>query len=191
VSTIGYARTSTSDQLAGLAAQGRDLLAAGADRVISEHISAVGDRPRLDACLASLRAGDVLMVTKPDRLARSTTHLLSIVEDLNKRGVGLILLSMGGEKMDTRNPTSKLILTVMAGIATWEREIMMERQREGIIKAKSDGKYRGRKPSIDRERLVALVDDIGPEKAGREMGIGRTSVYRLLGQKKVASPAVL
>lgn len=178
----GYARTSTSDQLAGLAAQERDLLAAGAEILFSEHGSATADRVKLEECLASLGAGDVLMVTKPDRLARSTAHLLSIVEDLNRRGVGLILLSMGGERLDTRNPTSKLILTVLAAIAAFEREIMIERQREGIAKARAEGKFKGRRPSIDRDRLRALTAELGPEKAAREMGIGRSSVYRILGK---------
>ena len=71
-------------------------------------------------------------VTKPDRLARSTTELLAIEADLSKRGVGLVVLSTGGEKLGTRNPTSRLMLTILAGVATWEREIMLERQREGI-----------------------------------------------------------
>jgi len=79
----------------------------------------------------------VLTVTKPDRLARSTAELLLIEADL------------GGERLDTRNPTSKLMLTILAGVATWEREIMLERQREGIAKAKAAGKYKGRPVSID------------------------------------------
>jgi hypothetical protein len=74
--------------------------------------------------------------------------LLSIEADLSKRGIGLVALSMGGERLDTRNPTSKLMLTILAGVATWEREIMLERQREGIAKAKAAGKYKGRPISI-------------------------------------------
>ena len=87
---------------------------------------------KLTECLAFMREGDVLTVTKPDRLARSTAELLLIEADL------------GGERLDTRNPTSKLMLTILAGVATWEREIMLERQREGIAKAKAAGKYKGR-----------------------------------------------
>jgi DNA invertase Pin-like site-specific DNA recombinase len=139
----GYARTSTWDQTAGLAAQQRDLKAAGAEKVFSEQASSVAQRTKLNECLAFLRDGDALTVTKPDRLARSTTELLAIEADLSKRGVGLVVLSMGGERLDTRNPTSKLMLTILAGVATWEREIMLERQREGIAKAKAAGKYKG------------------------------------------------
>jgi DNA invertase Pin-like site-specific DNA recombinase len=129
---VGYARTSTADQIAGLDAQERDLKAAGCEKVFSERVSSVASRAKLTDCLSFLRQGDVLTVTKPDRLARSTAELLSIEADLSKRGIGLMVLSMGGERLDTRNPTSKLMLTILAGVATWEREIMLERQREGI-----------------------------------------------------------
>ena len=115
---VGYARTSS----------------------IGEQVSSTAKRAKLAECLAFLREGDVLTVTKPDRLARSTAELLSIEVDLSKRGIGLVVLSMGGEKLDTRKPTSKLMLTILAGVATWEREIMLERQREGIAKAKAAGK---------------------------------------------------
>src|SRR6185312_8964946 len=115
---IGYARTSTTDQTAGLGAQERDLKAAGAEKIFAEQTSSVAQRTVLRTCLDFVREGDVLMVTKPDRLARSTQELLTIEADLAKRGVGLIVLSMGGEKLDTRNPTSKLMLTILAGVAT-------------------------------------------------------------------------
>src|ERR1700691_2276678 len=144
---IGYARTSTADQDAGLAAQIRDMKAAGAEKVFAEQVSSVGARARLAECLSFLREGDAQVVTKPDRLARSTAELLTIEADLSSRGIGLVILSMGGEQLDTRNPTSKLILTILAGVGTWEREVMLERQREGIAKAKSEGKYKGRKPT--------------------------------------------
>ena len=131
---VGYARTSTAEQAAGLEAQERDLKAAGCERVVSERVSSVATREGLRECLAYLRDGDALVVTKPDRLARSTIELLQIEADLSRRGIGLVVLSMGGEKLDTRNPTSKLMLTILAGVATWEREIMLERQHEGIAK---------------------------------------------------------
>jgi DNA invertase Pin-like site-specific DNA recombinase len=120
----------------------------GRAKLFTEQVSSVAQRVKLTECLAFLREGDVLMVTKPDRTARSTSELLAIEADLSKRGVGLVVLSMGGERLDTRNPTSKLMLTILAGVATWEREIMLERQREGIAKAKGEGKYKGRPASI-------------------------------------------
>src|ERR1700712_4777276 len=99
---IGYGRTSTFDQAAGLAAQERDLIAAGATKLFTEQVSSIAKRDRLAECLAFLREGDVLVVTKPDRLARSTAELLAIEADLSKRGVGLVVLSMGSERQDTR-----------------------------------------------------------------------------------------
>jgi DNA invertase Pin-like site-specific DNA recombinase len=145
---VGYARTSTTDQKAGLDAQERDLRVAGAERVFAEQVSSVAQRGSLKACLEFMREGDVLVVTKPDRLARSTAELLAIEADLSRHGIGLLVLSMGGERLDTRNPTSKLMLTILGGVATWEREIMLERQREGIARAKGEGKYKGRKPTV-------------------------------------------
>jgi DNA invertase Pin-like site-specific DNA recombinase len=181
MATVGYARTSTTDQLAGLEAQIRDLQGVGAEKIFSERVSSIATRPQLQACLDYLREGDLLAVTKPDRLARSTADLLSIHADLTKRGVGLLVLSMGGERLDTRNPTSKLMLTILAGVATWEREIMLERQREGIAKAKADGKYLGRKPTISPEEVRSLkAQGMGPAAIAKHLGVARSSVYRVL-----------
>lgn len=184
---VGYARTSTAEQAAGLAAQDRDLRAAGAERVFAEQVSSVGRRDGLRQALDFVRAGDALAVTKPDRLARSTAELLTIEADLTKRGVWLIVLSMGGERLDTRNPTSKLMLTILAGVATWEREIMLERQREGIAKAKAEGKYLGRKPSIEPATVHELAaGGMAPASIARHLGIARSSVYRMLDKEASA-----
>jgi DNA invertase Pin-like site-specific DNA recombinase len=187
---VGYARTSTEEQKAGLEAQIDALTAAGAERIFSEQVSSVarvtGKKsvdPRLElaACLAYLREGDVLMVTKPDRLALSTVDLLNIEAELTKRKVGMVVQSIGGQPLDTRNPTSKLMLTLLAGIACWEREIMLERQRDGIAKAKAEGKFKGRKATIDPGRVKALLaQGQTPTQAARELKISRDSVYRLL-----------
>jgi len=179
---IGYGRTSTFDQAAGLAAQERELKAAGAEKMFTEQVSSVAKRDRLAECLVFLREGDVLMVTKPDRLARSTAELLAIEADLSKRKVGLVILSIGGERLDTRNATSKLMLTILAGVATWEREIMLERQREGIARAKGEGKYKGRPASIDAAEIRRLTATMGPAAIAKQLGIARSTVYRLLGQ---------
>jgi DNA invertase Pin-like site-specific DNA recombinase len=101
----------------------------------------------LKEALRFIRRGDTLVACKPDRLARSTTDLLRIVDDLDGRGVGLIMLSMGGQRIDTRSPTGKLMVTMLAAIAEFERGLLLERQREGVAKAKQDGKYKGRKPT--------------------------------------------
>ncbi|MGA9867787.1 MAG: recombinase family protein [Acetobacteraceae bacterium] len=186
---VGYARTSTADQTAGLAAQERDLCAAGAERMFTEQVSSVAQRAKLTEALAFLREGDALAVTKPDRLARNTAELLRIEEDLSRRGIGLVVLSMGGARLDTRNPTSKLMLTILGGVATWEREIMLERQREGIAKAKSEGKYRGRKPTVAVQADAireAIATGEKPAHVARRLGVARSSVYRMLGDQGVA-----
>jgi predicted signal transduction protein with EAL and GGDEF domain len=108
-------------------------------------------------------------------------ELLSIEADLSKLGIGLVVLSMGGERLDTRNPTSKLMLTILAGVATWEREIMLERQREGIAKAKAAGKYKGRPITIDAAQIKQLRAELGPAAIAKRLGIARSSVYRALG----------
>jgi DNA invertase Pin-like site-specific DNA recombinase len=93
---------------------------------------------------------------------------------------------MGGARPDTRNPTSKLMLTILAGVATWEREIMLERQREGIAKAKAEGKYKGRPAEIDPAKVKALAATMGPAAIAKQLGIARSSVYRMLEQQPAA-----
>ncbi|GAC1649849.1 MAG: recombinase family protein [Herpetosiphon sp.] len=179
---IGYARTSTLDQVAGLEAQQRDLEAFNCDRIFAEQVSSVAERGQLELALAAVGPGDTLVVTKPDRLARSTIDLLTIVKDLDARGAGLVVLSMGGERVDTRSPTSRLILTILAGVAAWEREIMLERQREGISKAKLDGKYKGRAPTaMTLADSAKLYIDQGATVAevATQFGISHRSVSRI------------
>lgn len=190
---IGYARTSTAEQHAGIVGQVRDLKAAGAEKVYSEQVSSVVARAELEKALEFVREGDVLIVTKPDRLARNTAELLAIESDLTKRGVGLIILSMGGERLDTRNPTSKLMLTILAGVATWEREIMLERQREGIAKAKAEGKYKGRTPTArcQTDRILELAAEGVTRKAiADQLGISMPSVYRVLATAKLEAESL-
>jgi hypothetical protein len=135
---IGYARTSTLEQEAGLAAQVRDLEALGCERITKEQTSSVGKRVGLETLMETLREGDTLVVTKLDRLARSVTHLWNIIGTLEGKGVALRIVNLG---IDSSTPTGKLMLNVMGGVAQFEREMMLERQREGIAKAKRDGKY--------------------------------------------------
>jgi DNA invertase Pin-like site-specific DNA recombinase len=141
---VGYARTSTLDQQAGLEAQIRDLIAAGCEKIFREQVSAVGRRPKLEAALDFIREGDTLVVTKLDRLARSTQHLLQIADRVAAKKADLSILNLGA---DTSTATGKLIFTIIGAIGAFERELMLERQREGIAKAKAEGRYRGRKPT--------------------------------------------
>src|SRR5208337_4517613 len=138
---IGYARTSTVDQIAGFEAQWRELEAANCKKVFREQVSSVAIRVQLEAALEFTREGDVLVTTKLDRLAGSVADLMAIIQILDQKAVGLRILNIG---MDTQTPTGKLMLTVLGGVAQFEREMMLERQREGV--AKAAGKYKGRKP---------------------------------------------
>ncbi len=183
---VGYARTSTAEQHAGLDAQLRDLSEAGAEQTFAEQVSSVADRPRLTEALRFVRAGDSLMVTKPDRLARSTADLLSIVRDLETRGVGLVILSMGGQRLDTKSPTGKLMLTMLAAVAEFERGLMLERQREGIAKAKAAGAYKGRQPTARAKagEVVRLAEaGTTRQDIAATLGIGVASVYRILAER--------
>jgi DNA invertase Pin-like site-specific DNA recombinase len=179
---IGYARTSTLDQKASIEAQVRDLTAVGCEKLFSEQVSSVdvASREQLAHALDFIREGDTLVVTKLDRLARSVAHLLSITEALSIKGANLRILNLG---IDTSTPTGKLMLTVLGGIAEFEREIMLERQREGIARAKAEGKYKGRKPTAraQEEEIRRLkAEGKGATEIARTLGIGRASVYRVL-----------
>jgi DNA invertase Pin-like site-specific DNA recombinase len=183
----GLRENSTCDQHAGLHAQVRDLKAAGCEEIFSEQVSALAHRDRLKEALRFVRRNDMLVCCKPDRLARSTTDLLRIVDDLDRRGVGLIMLSMGGQQIDTRAPTGKLMITMLAAIAEFERGLLLERQREGVAKAKQEGKYKGRKPTARAKAAeVIKFDAEGLQRAeiARRTGIGVASVYRVLADAK-------
>lgn len=178
---VGYARTSTTDQKAGLIAQQRDLKTAGCIKVFHEELSSVATkRPQLEAALDYVREGDTFIVTKPDRLARSTLDLLQIAHGLEAKGVTLRILSLD---LNTSTPTGKLMLTVLGGIATFERDLMLERQREGIAKAKADGKYKGRAPTARRKAADVIrlkAEGMTGDAIAAQLGIGRASVFRIL-----------
>jgi len=181
---IGYARTSTIEQEAGLAAQERDLLAAGCDRVFSEKVSATATkRPRLEDALDFVRDGDVLCVTKPDRLARSVADLLAIEARLATKKVALRVLSMGGSELNTQGPTGRLMLTMLGAVAEFERALMLERQREGIAKAKGEGKYRGRAATAQAQAVQVRelhASGVGPVEITKRLKVSRSSVHRIL-----------
>lgn len=182
---VGYARTSTLDQEAGFEAQVRDLTALGCERIFKEQVSSVGKRTELDAAVDFCREGDTLVVTKLDRLARSVTHLGKIIETLEAKGVAMRIVNLG---VDTTTPTGKLMLNVLGGVAQFEREMMLERQREGIKAAKDLGKYKGRKPTAQAkaDEIKALkAEGMSMAKIASKLGIGVGSVHRALTPAKV------
>ena len=167
---IGYGRTSTVEQVAGLDAQERELRAAGADKVFTERVSSVAKRAQLEAAIEFCRDGDVLVVTKLDRLARSMADLVAITSRLKAKGVELQVLAMN---LDTTTPTGKLMLNLMGSFAEFEREIMLERQREGVARAKAEGKYRGRVPTAQRKAAEVITlrgQGVKPERSRRSSG---------------------
>jgi DNA invertase Pin-like site-specific DNA recombinase len=177
---VGYARTSTLHQGAGLDAQLRQLQELGCDKIFKEQVSSVAERSKLDAALDYVREGDAVVVTKLDRLARSVAHLVDIVSGLERKGVTLKILDMG---IDTGTPTGRLFLNIVGSIAQFEREIMLERQREGIAAAKEAGKYTGRQPTARRkaDEIKALAAaGAKREEIAQRLGVSIRSVYRQL-----------
>ena len=175
MATVGYARVSSVGQ--SLETQKEALK--GCDKLFVEKASAKDrDRPVLEKALDYVREGDVLICTRLDRIARSTANLLSIVEQLQAKGVRFKLLQMD---LDTNTATGKLILTTLGAIATFERELMLERQAEGIARAKAEGRYKGRKPTaMEKKPDVLRLKDEGfnPTQIAKKLGISRSSVYR-------------
>ncbi|GJD97307.1 recombinase family protein [Methylobacterium iners] len=177
---VGYARTSTLEQEAGLEAQVRDLTALGCEKLFREQVSSVATRKGLEAAVEFCREGDTLVVTKLDRLARSVVHMGKIIAELEAKGVALRIVNLG---VDTGTPTGKLMVNVLAGVAQFEREMMLERQREGIAKAKVEGAYRGRKPTARAKaaEIKALAGEgLSMAKIAKQLGIGVGSVHRVL-----------
>ena len=140
----------------------------------------MAQRAELDAALDYAREGDALVVTKLDRLARSVAHLVSIGEKLDAKGVSLKVLE---QSIDTSTPNGRLMFNMLGAIAQFERELMLERQREGVAKAKAEGKYKGRAPTArakasEVRRLHS--ERVGPTEIAKQLRISRASVYRVL-----------
>ncbi|MRU17103.1 recombinase family protein [Roseovarius sp. A21] len=149
---LGYARVSTEDQ--HLDAQIEALKAAGAERIWSEKVSgAKAQRPKLAAMLEQLRDGDVVTVTKYDRLSRSLQDLLTIVEAIQKNGAGFRSLA---EDIDTTTSAGRLVFHVFASIAQFERERISERTKEGLASARKQGRIGGRPPALSPERRAEV-----------------------------------
>jgi DNA invertase Pin-like site-specific DNA recombinase len=180
---IGYARTSTVDQQAGFEAQLVELNAYGCERTYQEQVSAVATRTQLKTAIDMLREGDKLVVTKLDRLARSVSHMGDLLEQIEAKGAGLVILSLGSERVDTSTATGKLILNMMVSVAQFEREMMKERQVEGIKRAQAEGKYKGRVPKAmqQADKVKALVAaGVDRVKIQEQLGMSKASYYRCL-----------
>jgi DNA invertase Pin-like site-specific DNA recombinase len=178
MTVIGYARVSTTDQ--NLELQETALRAAGCDLIRAEKRSGTttAGREELKTVLAFLRAGDVLMVTRIDRLARSIGDLQDIVRTVKARGASLKATE---QPIDTSTAAGKCFLDMLGVFAEFETNLRKERQLEGVADAKARGVYQGRKASIDPAQVKALrAQGMGASDIAKALKIGRASVYRVL-----------
>lgn len=180
---IGYARVSTRGQ--ALDQQRAALAAAGCVRIFEEKASgAHRDRPELARMLDHLRAGDVVTIARLDRLARSTADLLAIAEQIRTAGAGL--RSLAEPWADTTTPAGRMVMTVFAGIADFERSLIVERTSAGRIAAKARGVRFGPAPALSAEQITHARQLINGEKkavaeVARLLGVHRATLYRALG----------
>lgn len=176
---VAYIRVSTEEQ--NTARQEEAMEAQDIEKVFIEKISGKNmERPQLKAMLDYVREGDTLVVESYSRLARNTKDLLSIVEELEKKGVAFISLK---ENIDTSTPQGKLMLTIFAGLAQFERECTLQRQREGIAIAKAEGKYKGRKPVAIPDNWNEVISlwqkgEITAKVAQKKLGMTPATFYR-------------
>ena len=178
MTVIGYARVSTTDQ--SLEIQEAALRAAGCEMIRSEKRSGTTTtgRAELQTVLDFLRSGDVLMVTRIDRLARSIGDLQDIVRAVKAKGA---TLKATEQPIDTGTAAGKCFLDMLGVFAEFETNLRKERQLEGIAKAKAAGVYKGRPASIDPAQIRQLkAEGVGPSQIAKQLGIGRASVYRAL-----------
>lgn len=181
---IGYARVSTVDQ--DTAIQVEALKAAGCEVVREEKASGTTTKGRgeLATILDFLRAGDVLVVTRVDRLARSIGDLQTIVRTIRDKGAALACTE---QPIDTSTAAGKAFLDMLGVFAEFETNLRRERQMEGIAKAKAAGVYKGRPAAIDPAQVRSMhAAGVGPSEIAKRLKIGRASVYRLLGPQGAA-----
>lgn len=183
---IGYARVSTTDQSLDL--QRAALTRAGVDKLFAEQRSgrSADDRPDLQAAIDFARAGDTILVTKLDRLARSVRDLHNILARLAEKEVGFRCLD---QAIDTTSSTGRLTLSILGAVAAFELDIRSERQAEGIEAAKRRGVYQGRRSTIDLDRVRQLSTRMKPPEVAAVMQISRASVYRALSTINASAPS--
>jgi DNA invertase Pin-like site-specific DNA recombinase len=171
---LGYARVSTSDQ--DLTVQRQALKGAGVGTIFEE--TARNDRTELQKVLGVLGDGDTLVVTRLDRLGRSLRDLANVAHEIVEAGANLKVLD---QSVDTATAAGRAFFGMLAVFAAFETDVRRERQMEGIALAKRQGVYTGGKARLDRGRVNQLANDgVGPAKIARELGMARSSVYRLL-----------
>lgn len=180
---VGYARVSTKDQEGSLEGQGAALQAVGCSKVFSDRLSgAKSARPGLTDALAYLRDGeDTLVVTRLDRLGRSLPDALRTVQDLANRDIGLQALDV---ELNTSTATGRLMLNMLLMLADWERDLLRERTREGVARARAAGRRPGPKPKLDQEKTAAVRAAVAGGQSvaavARSFGVSRPTIYKAL-----------
>ncbi|WP_387465055.1 recombinase family protein [Photorhabdus sp. RM323S] len=186
---IGYARVSKSDGSQVQDLQLDALLAAGVNKenIYQDEISGKSDKcPGLDACLKALRAGDVLMVWKLDRLGRSLKHLVNTIHDLADRKIGFKVLTGQGAEIDTTTASGKLVFGIFAALAEFERELISERTKAGLAAARARGREGGRSFKLTKSQVrLAQASmksrDCSVSELCEELGISRQALYKYVG----------
>ena len=183
--TIGYARVSTTSQDLQLQLQLDALAAAGCEQVFTDHASgAKSKRPGLDACVKELKAGDTLVVWRLDRLGRSMSHLVGLVEELLHRGVGFRSLQDG--HIDTTTAAGELMFHVFSSLAQFERRLIQERTAAGLTAARARGRLGGRRPMTGADPRVAAAKrlhqnrNLEIDEICQTLRISRSTFYRYL-----------
>jgi DNA invertase Pin-like site-specific DNA recombinase len=184
---IGYARVSTREQ--NTAHQRDALTEAGCERVFIDKASGrLASRPQLDAALDYLRTGDQLVVTRLNRLGRSMRHLFELVDQLQERGIDLVVLQQG---IDTSTPVGRFFFSVMAALAELDRELIVEGTKDGLAAAKARGRSGGRPPALTNDQVAAALqmrDQVDADgnrqysvsRIAQVLGVSRATIYRAI-----------
>lgn len=185
---IGYARVSTNQQQDSLEAQHQALKTYGCEKIFTDQLSgARANRPGLVAALAYARENDTIVVTRLDRLGRSTVDILHTVQDLDNRGITIEALDT---KLDTRTPAGRLVLSVLASMAEFERNLIVERTREGLAYARAQGRVGGRRPKLDEAQqqaaLAALASGMSESQVALTFKVSRSTITRLKAKNRNA-----
>lgn len=193
---VGYARVSKADGSQSLDLQRDALLDASvSNKHIYEDLASgkKDDRPGLDACLKALRAGDTLVVWKLDRLGRSLTHLVNLIDDLHKRKIGLKVLTGQGASIDTTTASGKLVFGIFAALSEFERELISERTKAGLASARARGRRGGRRHTMTAAKVHLAAAAMGKSDTVvsdlcHELGITRQTLYRYVSPSGALRP---
>lgn len=178
---IGYARISTKSQRDSLHNQQEQLKSVGCEKIYAEVASGIkSKRPQLDKALDYAREGDTLIVTRLDRLGRSTLDTLKTLQAIDEKGVRVQALDLD---LDTQTPAGRLVISVIASLAQWERDLLVERTKEGLAHARSQGRYGGRPTALTAEQKKAvrsaLKGGMSANSVAKSFGVSRSTIERV------------